>query len=171
MATAEIQTTNIAADSKGDPTAERSAASAVQSQKDRGAEESEGGWNEKLAGSGAFGGLILAVLAYIAATFHSNAVANSINIVIVLLGVASGWLLGIMVSPYSLDEKENFNAYAKAFGVFASGYLVAKVDKVVEHMFSENFILDPSNGFRLVAFLVALLVALIVTFVFRRYLR
>lgn len=179
MTAAEAPTTDSAAGSKGDPTAKTQTTPADQSPAEGGSvgagvkkdDELEPGWNPKLSGSSAFGALILAVLVYIAATFHQNAVANSINIAIVLLGLASGWLLGIMVSPYSKEEGDKINEYAKAFGVFASGYLVAKLDKVVEHMFSKDFIPEASNGFRLVAYLVALLIAMILTFVFRNYYR
>lgn len=88
---------------------------------------------------------------------------------IVLLGLAVGWLFGILLSPYSAGEQEAFGEYAKAFGVFASGYLVGKADKVVEELFSPGFLIDSLHGFRTMAFVSAFLIGMITTFVFRRY--
>ena len=80
-----------------------------------------------------------------------------------------GWLFGILLSPYSNDEGKKFTQYAKAFGVFASGYLVGKVDKVIEKMLEPDFILNSDHGFRVMAFMASVIIALVITFVFRRY--
>jgi hypothetical protein len=127
------------------------------------------GFNWKLGGSASFAAILAAALLYLSATFHINAVANEFNVLVVLLGFSVGWLAGILLSPYSEEEEKKFNQYAKAFGVFASGYLVGKVDKVVEELFKPEFILESTHGFRIMIFVSAVIISFIFTFVFRRY--
>ena len=125
--------------------------------------------NEKILGSGISASVLIVALFALAANYHINQTANSLNILVLILGLAVGWLLGIYFAPYSPKEEEQFNGYAKALGLFASGYLVGKIDKVIERLFDPDFIIDPTNGFRLLVFFSALLIGFIITFVFRRY--
>jgi len=62
-----------------------------------------------------------------------------------------------------------FSMYAKAVGVFASGYLVGKIDKVIDRLFDPAFILMPLISFRLIAFIASLIIAVIIVFDFRYY--
>ncbi|MCI0513786.1 hypothetical protein L0128_11275 [candidate division KSB1 bacterium] len=93
----------------------------------------------------------------------------ALNLLLVVFGLALGWLLGILVSPYSSREAKKCSEYAKVLGVFVSGYLVAKIDPVIAALFNPTFVLDFIPGFRLIAFLVSLTIGLLITFVFRQY--
>jgi positive regulator of sigma E activity len=112
---------------------------------------------------------LLVTLICLSLYFGTTAEASSINLLVVLLGLALGWLLGILASPYSKTEEESFNKYASAFGVFASGYLVGKADRTIDLLLSPAFILESKNGFRAMALLTSLLVGFLMTFEFRRY--
>jgi hypothetical protein len=127
--------------------------------------------NYKLLGSSATAACLAGTLLYLAVDFKAGTTVPplTLNVMVVLLGLAFGWLFGILLSPYSEDEKNKFSEYAKAFGVFASGYLVGKTDKVVEELFKPEFILDSVHGFRVMAFVSAFLISMITTFIFRRY--
>lgn len=127
--------------------------------------------NPKLIGSAATAAVLAGSLCYMAVDFKTGTTIApaTLNAMIVLLGLSFGWLFGILLSPYSDDEKNRFSEYAKAFGVFASGYLVGKTDKVVEELFKPDFLLDSLHGFRVMAFVSAFLISMIATFVFRRY--
>lgn len=125
--------------------------------------------NYKLLGSAMTGLVLGGTVTYLSFALGEDFKASSLNLLIVVLGLSLGWLLGILLSPYSHAEEKKFTEYAKAFGVFASGYLVGKVDKVIEAMFQPDFILDFVHGFRIMSFMAALIIALVVTFVFRRY--
>jgi hypothetical protein len=127
--------------------------------------------NYKLWGSGAVAASLAGALTYMALNFEKDPTTTptTLNAMIVVLGLALGWLFGILLSPYSPDEKEKFSEYAKAFGVFASGYLVGKTDKVIAELLSPAFLIDSIHGFRVMAFFSAFLIGMITTFVFRRY--
>jgi hypothetical protein len=112
-------------------------------------------------------GIMIIVLCW----FVGDRSAVPMNLTVTAMGFAVGWLLGILLSPYSKNEQARFTTYASAFGVFASGYLVGKVDKVLEAIFDPQFILDSVHGFRSLAFATSLILGLIVTFMFRQYAR
>jgi hypothetical protein len=93
----------------------------------------------------------------------------AINIAVMVLGISLGWLIGIIISPYSVNEKKMFSEYTKAIGVFASGYLVGKIDRFIEALLRPDFILDSTIGFRFIAFISSLVIAIMITFVYRHY--
>ena len=99
----------------------------------------------------------------------SGAAAFAMNSAILVLGTSFGWLLGTIVSPYNPQEETQFATYTKAFSAFLSGYLVAKIDKIVEHLFSPEFLSAPEAAFRMILFLAAVVVATVFTFLNRRY--
>jgi hypothetical protein len=94
-----------------------------------------------------------------------------LNLAILALGFSVGWVIGIMISPYDNKETARFSALSKAVGVFASGYLVGKIDKLVEKILNPDFILDSVHGFRAISFITAVIVAMLITFVYRWYAR
>ena len=115
-----------------------------------------GNWNYKLIGSAAAGLALGGVVTYLSYAMGDDFKASSLNLLIVVLGLALGWLLGILLSPYSEREEKKFSEYAK-------------VDKVIEALFQPDFILDSVHGFRVMSFIAALIISLVFTFVFRRY--
>lgn len=76
---------------------------------------------------------------------------------------------GILISPYDTEESKRFSVYTKAVGVFASGYFVGKIDKLVEKVFGPEFVFESVHGFRIIAFLSAAIVAMLITFIYRWY--
>jgi hypothetical protein len=127
--------------------------------------------NWKLFASGTTGTCLIVVLFYAALHVHSHldAVAVWLNLLILNVGLSSGWGLGILISPYTLEEKKQFSQYAKTLSLFVSGYLLAKVDSLVSHVLSTEFLSDPVSAFRVMMFIASLLVSAILTFVFRKY--
>lgn len=125
--------------------------------------------NYKLLGSAASGAVLVGSVAYLSYYVAADNKAAAFNLLIVALGLSLGWLSGILLSPYSDEEGKKFTQYAKAFGVFVSGYLIGKIDKVIEKMLEPAFILDSVNGFRIMAFVASVIIALVVAFAFRRY--
>jgi hypothetical protein len=50
------------------------------------------------------------------------------------IGAALGWCAGIMVSPYGSTERESFSAVGKLIYGFLSGYVVSKIDPLVNSL-------------------------------------
>jgi hypothetical protein len=101
--------------------------------------------NYKLLGSAASGLFLAATVVCLSFSVSSDASSLSVNLLIVILGFAVGWLLGIIIFPYDESEKRTFSEYTKAVGVFISGYAVGKVDKVIDAIFQPDFILSSVN--------------------------
>jgi hypothetical protein len=108
-------------------------------------------------------------LALIALRIGPNGREAALAGAILILGVVLGWLLGLWLAPYSHQEDVRFADLGKAVGALASGYLLAKLDKMVEAIFDPQVILTPLAGFRVIGFVSASLLAMIVTFAFREY--
>jgi hypothetical protein len=100
-----------------------------------------------------------------------SATARVLNLAVVVFGYSTGWVVGVVISPYSKSESDRFTVLTKAIGAFASGYLVGKLDKLVEQLFRPDFLLESVNGFRMIAFMSTCLVSMIVTFIYRTYAR
>jgi hypothetical protein len=92
-----------------------------------------------------------------------------LNLAILSLGVSVGWLLGILISPYDRKEATKFYLLTKAVGVFASGYIVGKIDALVGKLFNPDFVLDSIHGFRMIVFFTAAIVVMLFTFIYREY--
>jgi hypothetical protein len=125
--------------------------------------------NYKLIGSAVTAAVLAGAVVWGAFQFADNARSLATNLLVITLGAAMGWLLGIVLSPYTREEEQKFGDYAKAFAAFASGYLVGKLDKLFTDVLAPEFVFDPVRGVRVMAFLASLIISLVATFVFRRY--
>ena len=97
--------------------------------------------------------------------------AGMVSLLIAFLGMVIGWIVGVAITPYSDSEKRQFSIYSKAVGVFASGYVLAKLDRMIEYIFTPDniFSLGADDGFRVLVFSVSALIALITVFTHRQY--
>jgi len=125
--------------------------------------------NWKIISSTTAGVVIGGTMVVLSFCIGDNQTAVVLNLAILCLGFSVGWVIGILISPYDTEESKRFSIYSKAVGVFASGYLVGKIDKLIEHVFDPTFVLDSVRGFRIIAFLSAVIVAMLVTFIYRWY--
>ncbi len=55
-----------------------------------------------------------------------------INAMIIIACSSIGWAIGMILSPDSKVEQKKFNGIWKGVSLFASGYLVSKIDPLVE---------------------------------------
>lgn len=92
-----------------------------------------------------------------------------LNIAIMMASICVGWLLGTFISPASNTEAARFGVYGKAVSAFVSGYLVAKLDKVIEKILSPDTLAVPIAAFRLTGGIAALVSAVLVTYIVRAY--
>ena len=55
-----------------------------------------------------------------------------VNYLIIILGAACGWAVGIFYSPYNRVEEDKFSAIGRTISVFVSGYALSKFDRFLE---------------------------------------
>jgi hypothetical protein len=79
-----------------------------------------------------------------------------------------GWVIGIFISPLP-EEKDQFQAYAKAVAAAISGYALAKIDPVLTKMLDGESALQIASAFRFLGFIVGFIVAMLAAFGWRRY--
>jgi hypothetical protein len=125
--------------------------------------------NWKLWGSTITASLLLVVLVVLAMLIGDMASSHYLSLALLVLGACGGWLFGTLITPYDRGEKAEFATYTKALTAFVSGYVVAKVDKVLETIFTPDFLLQPLTGFRVIGFISAFIICMLITFFFRRY--
>jgi hypothetical protein len=94
-----------------------------------------------------------------------------LNLSIFVLGASVGWLIGVLIAPYTAKEQTEFAQYVGIVSTFVSGYLVAKLDPTITKILSPDYLLalTATAGFRVIVFSSSLLVATLITFVFRKY--
>ncbi|HME24739.1 MAG TPA: hypothetical protein VKI44_25990 [Acetobacteraceae bacterium] len=117
-------------------------------------------------------GLVVAAMLTLASTFVRNDRQDIyINLAFILVGVASGWVLGIFLAPYTDIEKSQFTELAKGISIFASGYLVGKIDPLLTYALNPQVLRRTSRiiVFRAVVLTTSMLVTMIIVYVFRSY--
>ncbi|UFS63726.1 hypothetical protein LOH54_06220 [Sulfurimonas sp. HSL-3221] len=125
--------------------------------------------NVKLAISGIVILSVYALLAWLSTRVKKEPSDVAINLGLVILGGAIGWVVGIFLTPYSAGQKAEFAEYASVIALFASGYLVGKVDAAISHMLKPENLFTPIVGFRLVITFSSFLLGMLVTVVIRYY--
>jgi hypothetical protein len=125
--------------------------------------------NYKLIGSTTSTVILGAPLLVMTFYFGSTPQDHCLNIMLLIVALLLGWVLGILVTPYDGDEQKQFTNFSKAISAFISGFVVAKIDKLVEHILDPTVLADSLALFRLTLFVAGFLLALIITFIYRRY--
>lgn len=91
------------------------------------------------------------------------------SIVLMVFGGCLGWLTGVLASPYTDREAHQFSSMARAVGTFASGYLVAKVDRLSSNLLNPDFLLNAEVGLRVMTMISSMSIFFLMTFIFRNY--
>lgn len=86
-----------------------------------------------------------------------------------VLGISLGWIMGIFLSPYNPDEHSKFSDYAKALSTFVSGYLLSKVDRLLDPAQVPAIMSDPQVVYRTMFFLACFFLTLVAVFLVRSY--
>lgn len=127
--------------------------------------------NYKIVGSTA-AAFVLNLILIIACFFISeNIQERSINISVLVLGLALGWLIGVLATPYKGKEEDRFIGYKQAISAFLGGYIISKADNTLAQILSWETLQDPVAGFRVIAFSASFLLAMLLTYVYRAYAR
>lgn len=112
---------------------------------------------------------IYAIIGWLASKVRKDPVDVPINMSLIILGGAIGWVVGIFLTPYGQDQKVEFAEYASVIALFVSGYLVGKVDAAISHLLKPECLFTPIVGFRLIITFSSFLLGMLVTVVLRYY--
>jgi hypothetical protein len=111
--------------------------------------------------------VLLVTEVWVAFKISSAPEQRGLSLMLIAAGVALGWLLGTLASPYDESERAEFRALAVS--AFLSGYLLAKIDPLLVALLKPETAADPLHAFRLLSFATTTVVAALMTFVGRRY--
>ncbi len=124
-------------------------------------------WKLKMTGiSAIFFGTLLSIFAY---KIGPQQDVYPITYIICIAGCVFGWLVGMLTSPYNLEDESKLNKFSKLIGTFLSGYILSKFDRVIETIINPDSILSPLIGLRVLLFVCFFCLIWIITFVFRQY--
>jgi hypothetical protein len=124
-------------------------------------------FNWKLVATGISATILYVVLAAAAWQSVTALDARMLNLSVLVLGTAVGWLIGIFASPYHPEEKQRFSDIAKAVSLFVSGYLVGKVDRLINDLLESDLVLQPLAGLRTLSFVATLFISMVVVYASR----
>jgi hypothetical protein len=93
----------------------------------------------------------------------------AVTLAIELFGAALGWVVGVAISPYDPDEGARFAAYAGAASTFVTGYLVAKIDPLVNKLLLPTSLEGSGPVVRALGFATAFLACLLWVHATRSY--
>lgn len=92
-----------------------------------------------------------------------------LNMLVLLLGCALGWVVGMFASPYTGRESTRFGAFIRAFGAFVSGYILGKLDFISEYFVNPQVVFSYGNEIRFLTFTIALISSFFLAYVYRSY--
>lgn len=127
--------------------------------------------NYKIIATGISGtviGLTLTVLVFVI----GEKADHTTTFLVGIAGALSGWVMGVITTPYDETDSSKIDKFTKLLGTFLSGYILAKLDKVFENLLSiKNFDATTSgvNGVRILFFLCYFFLFWVVVFVYRSY--
>lgn len=127
--------------------------------------------NYKIVGSTAVATAILGVIVALCFIVGDGAEVRALHFAVLGASTSLGWLTGVLVSPYDPREAREFPKHLTSISAFVSGYLVSKIDRVLEHMLSPELLLSTVAGFRALAGVCGFTVAVLVTYIYRAYAR
>lgn len=94
---------------------------------------------------------------------------RTMNYLLLTSGAIAGFVVGILLSPYDEQEKKWFVKYGHAISLFASGFVIAKVDRIFEDALSTKKVFDIVVLGRWLLLLSSFVLWAGISFVMRRY--
>lgn len=111
---------------------------------------------------------VAALIGILASAFFTPGPA-SLNILIVIAAGLIGWTVGILMTPATPGEQKKFSEYGKALATFVTGYVVGKLDKLVDPVLSNPESVTTALIAQSLLFVSMFLLGALGTFVWRSY--
>lgn len=92
-----------------------------------------------------------------------------VNWLLVIVAVLGGWSVGSLLSPWGKAEQRDFSRWATAITTFFSGYVIGKMDSIIQFFDKNGLLTQPLALRRYLLFAAWFLLAGIVAFATRRY--
>jgi|SRR5689334_19182258 len=92
-----------------------------------------------------------------------------ITFLICIFGYILGWIIALISTPMSKNDEDGISKFSKVVGTFISGYLLSKLDKVLEAIFNPASLFTTIAGPRLLLFACCFGLTFILVFYYRRY--
>lgn len=119
--------------------------------------------------SNVFAGIFGVCIAWLAYRLGRENGTYTTNWLICILGVLVGWIVGTLASPYSHEEAEQFLTIGQAATAFLSGYVVSKLDRLLEKTLFAEGAIKAEAWLRLCLFIASCLLVAIIVFINRLY--
>jgi len=91
---------------------------------------------------------------------------------LIIACVGIGWSVGMVLSPDTKTEEKKFLDVWKGISLFVSGYLISKIDPLIEALFKPEVIMNATDhlvAYRLVACFATVVIMTLLTYVLRVY--
>jgi hypothetical protein len=92
-----------------------------------------------------------------------------LNCTMVFTGVPVGWIIAVVLTPDTREQRGRFERGGAALSAVLTGYLIGKGEDSIKRLLDPGVLFRPLVGFRSLALLASLLAAFIVVFVHREY--
>jgi hypothetical protein len=113
------------------------------------------------------GCLILVGLLYVSYALQESHPERYFNMLLLPGGGIAGWVVGIFLSPRGQQQQRQFETLGRAIGTFISGFLLAKLAPLFEHLVSGEGTWNLTLGVRLLIVFVSFLLGLLFVFIGR----
>ena len=113
------------------------------------------------------GGIVLLGLVYVSYSLQNSHPERFFNMLLLPGGGVAGWVVGILLSPRGQQQQRQFETLGRAIGTFVSGFLLAKLAPLLEHLASSNGTWNLIVGVRLLIVLLSFFLGLLFVFVGR----
>jgi len=91
-----------------------------------------------------------------------------ITVLVGFSGAVFGWLAGFLVSPYDPADQSRLNRISSLLSVFASGFLLAKVESSITTV-SSDLLKEPLYGVRILNFVCNFVTTAVSVYLYRLY--
>ncbi len=112
---------------------------------------------------------IIFLFIFITALIYKNGEEKSLFFLTAVFGASIGWGLGILATPFDVNEQRRLSEIAKIAYGFLTGYLISKIDTIFNNLISENLLAQEELWILVIVTITSLTTSLTTTYINRSY--